>query len=361
MSQAASGPAPRHFAPLRQLRLTVAALAELSPVFDPLRPVLCSLRERLQPLGCSALWLVAWLRSTLGQVEAAARRRHPTAAFTPAAAHPASKPNADGPGPTAPARPSIAVTLQALIGRLVGAVSRPANAIFLVALTMILTAWWVELRPTSFLGGPASFIVVRGTSMLPTLKTGDFVLAEAQSSYKVGDLVVYAMPKGQIGAGDELIHRIVGGDATSGYILKGDNNPAADPWTVPRSDILGKDAVVLRGAGGSLLVFRSPIFAGSVAAIIAITLVLWPPAWLRPRKRESGVVQTAADAAPRAASGAHTAPADTPASAPVVIPRTARPNARAPSHATTTKSERVAPARHPRSPRPRATTPTPKP
>jgi signal peptidase I len=113
---------------------------------------------------------------------------------------------------------------------------RPANIVFAVVLVAVVSVWWVALRPTAFLGGPATFITVKGTSMLPTLKTGDFVLAEAQPTYRVGDLVVYRMPKGQIGAGDDLIHRIVAGNATTGFTLKGDSNPAPDPWIVPRSD-----------------------------------------------------------------------------------------------------------------------------
>jgi signal peptidase len=174
---------------------------------------------------------------------------------------------------------------------------KPVNIAFLLVVIALLTGWWVELRPTSFLGGPASVVIVRGTSMLPLLRTGDVVLAEAQSSYRVGDLVVYAVPKGQLGAGDDLIHRIVAGNPTTGYTLKGDNNPRPDPWTVPRSDILGREVLILPGAGQWLLAVRSPIFAGAVAAAVAVWLVLAPPAWTRRRKRvlapsEGGVSST---------------------------------------------------------------------
>jgi signal peptidase I len=158
---------------------------------------------------------------------------------------------------------------------------RPANLAFLVGVAVLMTGWWVELRPTTWLGGPASFVVVRGTSMLPRLRTGDFVVAEAQPSYRVGDVVVYRVPVGEPGAGDELIHRIVAGDAAAGYVMKGDNNPSPDPWTVPRGDVLGREALVIPGIGSWFLVVRSPLFAGAIAAILAITLVLRPPAWMR--------------------------------------------------------------------------------
>jgi len=182
------------------------------------------------------------------------------------------------------------------ITELLGSLRRPVNVIFAVVLVAVVSVWWVVLRPTSFLGGPATFVTVKGTSMLPTLKTGDFVLAEAQPTYKVGDLVVYRVPRGQIGAGDDLIHRIVAGNATTGFTLKGDNNPAPDPWIVPRSDVLGKEALAVPDLGNSLLVIRSPLFAGLVAALIAMWLVISPPGWMRRRKPAA----TASDEAPSA-------------------------------------------------------------
>ena len=187
------------------------------------------------------------------------------------------------------------------ITELLGSLRRPVNVIFAVVLVAVVSVWWVVLRPTSFLGGPATFVTVKGTSMLPTLKTGDFVLAEAQPTYKVGDLVVYRVPRGQIGAGDDLIHRIVAGNATTGFTLKGDNNPAPDPWIVPRSDVLGKEALAVPGLGNSLLVIRSPLFAGLVAAAIAMWLVISPPGWMRrrtPAAPASGEAPSAAPAGP---------------------------------------------------------------
>ncbi len=250
--------------PLRELRLTCAALGELGAVVDPLRPVIATVLDRGR---------------TSPRPGAAADGIDGTASS-----------HAPAPAPFAPGRSDTAGELRAgetprpWTRELLAGLRRPGNIAFFAVLLVVVTAWWVELRPTSLLGGPATFITVRGTSMLPTLKTGDFVLAEAQPAYHVGDLVVYRVPKGQIGAGDDLIHRIVAGNPTVGYTLKGDNNPAPDPWTVPRSDILGKEAVVLPGFGSTLLVLRSPLFAGLAAALIAIWVVLSPPGWMRRRK-----------------------------------------------------------------------------
>jgi signal peptidase I len=250
------------FAPLHQLALTGAALGELGAVLDPLRPLVAPLfdhrRAHLVP----------------GTVGDDTGDKRGASASVPRLAE------AGVPAGERPADDAARHRGRALIDTL----RRPANLAFLVVLAVVASGWWVVLRPTSFFGGTATFITVKGTSMLPTLKTGDFVLAEAQPSYEVGDLVVYRVPRGQIGAGDDLIHRIVAGNATIGFTLRGDNNPAPDPWTVPRSDVLGKESLIIPGLGNSLLVIRSPLFAGLVAALIAMWVVISPPAWRRRRK-----------------------------------------------------------------------------
>ena len=164
---------------------------------------------------------------------------------------------------------------------------------------VLVTGWWVELRPTSFLGGPATFIVVRGTSMLPTFHTGDFVLARSHTDYAVGEVVVYRVPRGNIGAGEEVIHRIVAGSEATGYTLKGDNNNTADPWRVPASDIMGSEVAVLPGAGEALLVIRSPFFAGGVAAMVAVSLVLFPRPGLAGADRRRRFARRAGSTNPR--------------------------------------------------------------
>src|SRR5947208_4675826 len=80
------------------------------------------------------------------------------------------------------------------------------------------------------LGGRAGWVLVSGTSMLPHLHTGDLVLVERQSSYRIGEVVAYRVPNGEVGAGHVVIHRIVGGNGKTGWTMQGDNRTAADLW-----------------------------------------------------------------------------------------------------------------------------------
>ena len=72
---------------------------------------------------------------------------------------------------------------------------------------------------------------VDGVSMLPTLESGDLVVIQPVSMNEVhiGNIIVYGPP---CAASDlSVIHRVVGGNDTSGFITQGDDrktNPSTD-------------------------------------------------------------------------------------------------------------------------------------
>jgi signal peptidase len=107
------------------------------------------------------------------------------------------------------------------------------------ALVAVVTAWAIFLRP-AFLGGPATYVIVAGHSMEPTLHPGDLVLTQRQRTYRRGDVIAYRIMKGQPGAGNLVIHRIVGGSPGDGYVTRGDNRSYRDPWRPTTADIAGK-------------------------------------------------------------------------------------------------------------------------
>jgi signal peptidase I len=142
-----------------------------------------------------------------------------------------------------------------------------------IALTLLLVGSWAVLfRPTT-LGGPATFLVVRGTSMLPSYHTGDFVVLEAAPVYAVGDPVGYRVPAGQIGAGHLVLHRIIATDAGR-FVVKGDNNKAADPWSPAPADVAGKVWIMIPGVGRVIDLLHQPIILGALAAAIVVAVMI---------------------------------------------------------------------------------------
>ena len=123
------------------------------------------------------------------------------------------------------------------------------------------------------LGGRAGWVLVSGTSMLPHLHTGDLVLVERQSGYHVGDVVAYRVPKGQVGAGFVVIHRIVGGNGRTGWRVQGDNRTAPDLWHPTNRDIVGARQLRIPDAWLVLRFFHTPLLLGLVAAFGAFFLI----------------------------------------------------------------------------------------
>ncbi|WP_161599355.1 S24/S26 family peptidase [Arthrobacter luteolus] len=126
------------------------------------------------------------------------------------------------------------------------------------------------LWPSS-LGGCSTLTIVSGHSMDPTYATGDLVWSRCGEP-SVGDIVVYS-PADTNGA--QVIHRIVGGDAESGWILQGDNNDFLDPWKPDNSQIVGIAAVHIPQLGNILYSFGNPGVWGSLL-ILAAAFFLWP-------------------------------------------------------------------------------------
>lgn len=163
---------------------------------------------------------------------------------------------------------------------------RIAHWLSLATLIALLAVWGVALRPAS-LGGPATFIVIRGDSMEPTYYPGDLVVLHRADQYGPGDAVGYRVPDGELGAGLVVVHRILSGDGDVGYLLQGDANPAPDPWSPDDGDVVGRVTWRIPVVGSLIATIRQPAALASLAASLALTLVVfWRPR-LRPRQQAS--------------------------------------------------------------------------
>ncbi|CAB4931880.1 unannotated protein [freshwater metagenome] len=150
----------------------------------------------------------------------------------------------------------------------------PRDALSWGILTALLLGWWLCLAPTQ-LGGPATVAIVDGSSMEPTLRGGDLVIARSQPSYAVGDLVMFRLDYGLV------IHRITGGSATAGWTTQGDNREGVDPWRVDQDSIAGKVWFEVAGFGSLLaIVAKNPLRFGIFCA--ALCLLPYLP-WRRRR------------------------------------------------------------------------------
>jgi signal peptidase I len=163
--------------------------------------------------------------------------------------------------------------------------SRRARITTIGVTVALVAAWALALRP-NVLGGPATYVIVAGRSMEPTLHTGDFVLALEQESYRVGDVIAYRVPKGDPGAGALVIHRVTGGSARSGYVTRGDNRDGPDEWRPKPGDVLGKRTVTAPRVGLLLTWVQTPLGLAIAAGLAAFLFVSGPRRGVAATERE---------------------------------------------------------------------------
>lgn len=149
-----------------------------------------------------------------------------------------------------------------------------------------------------FVGSPLSYVVVSGHSMEPTFWTGDVVVLQREGSYRKGDVIGYAIPKGGPGAGLIIIHRIIGGNAREGYVMRGDNKPSPDPWRPRPADVVGRERLMVPKVGLIVRYVRSPMGFAALAGLMTLTIALGGAA--HERRREERPLPESVAALPRA-------------------------------------------------------------
>ncbi len=150
---------------------------------------------------------------------------------------------------------------------------RVARSRFRPALSLALTlaivgAAWLVLAPPQ-LGGSTSFVVVDGTSMLPTFRGSDLVALRPTSSPEIGDVVGYR---------SELLDRVVLHRITAieggRYVLEGDNNSFIDPDRPRSSEIVGKVWFHVPRGGHIIAWLHVPWVLAGVAALFVLVIGL---------------------------------------------------------------------------------------
>lgn len=145
-------------------------------------------------------------------------------------------------------------------------------------LTCLVIAWLI-VAPTQF-GGRATYVIVDGNSMEPTMYRGDLAVLLRAEAYSVGDIVTYRHPS--IGP---VIHRIIAADNTN-FVLQGDNNSWTDDFRPDSSAIYGRLWFYVPRLGAALDTLRAPVPMMLLALVIGV-IAMYPALNIGARRRET--------------------------------------------------------------------------
>ena len=153
---------------------------------------------------------------------------------------------------------------------------RATGSVLLLAALVLL---WMTAAPAT-MGGPLSVVTIQGSSMEPTLFSGDLVLLRRAADYQVGEAVAFRSDM----AGAVVLHRIVAEEASTGrYVLIGDNNDFLDRYRPLPEEVVGRMVLRIPADVAAALRDSVPWVAGLGAALLVMFLreTLLP----RPRRR----------------------------------------------------------------------------
>ncbi|BEL09964.1 hypothetical protein Q0Z83_081550 [Actinoplanes sichuanensis] len=119
-----------------------------------------------------------------------------------------------------------------------------------VLATAAIGAWGIKTEQLSY-------VVTHGISMQPTYHAGDLVILLKFDSYEVGQIAAYDGTDGV-----EVLHRIIGGSADTGFVLQGDNNKSIDHAQPKSDELIGRAVLHIPKAGTWIQPLLSPTGLG---------------------------------------------------------------------------------------------------
>jgi signal peptidase I len=124
-------------------------------------------------------------------------------------------------------------------GKQISTFTKAINRSFRIATWILLSI--LSISTILLVTNVAQARVVLTDSMSPAIKPGDVVISVGANlkSPKVGDVVTYIGKKFDGTPVAPFTHRVIGGDLTSGLVVKGDNNESADVQRPVLNDLQG--------------------------------------------------------------------------------------------------------------------------
>lgn len=139
----------------------------------------------------------------------------------------------------------------------------PASGLVLVVVAGLL---WLLAAP-AHLGGTLTVVSIQGTSMEPTLVSGDLVVLRRAPTYEIGEAVAFRSDM----AGTTVLHRIVAVEPGTGrYILIGDNNAFLDRYRPLPEEVVGRMVLRLPGDVGALARLATPWLLAAAGTLLLL-------------------------------------------------------------------------------------------
>ncbi|MCW2611685.1 MAG: signal peptidase [Actinomycetota bacterium] len=157
---------------------------------------------------------------------------------------------------------------------------RTHRAVLVLLAAVVTVAGWFVLAPP-VLGGTTSYVVTHGTSMEPSIHTGDLALVRPAEQYGPGDVIAYRSPTLRT----VVLHRIVAAD-TDGFVTKGDNNGWRDPDHPGSGEVIGRLWIHVPKAGAPLAAGRG--YAGPAILVLIFLFIAGGGSVTRSRRRKRG-------------------------------------------------------------------------
>ncbi|MGH3497101.1 MAG: signal peptidase I [Nocardioidaceae bacterium] len=146
---------------------------------------------------------------------------------------------------------------------------------------LLCIAAFLSFAPTK-VGGPASYVVTDGISMLPHFRANGLVITHTENSYSVGDIVAYYNHQ----LHTVVMHRIVAIE-NGRYVFKGDNNNFRDSYHATKADLVGKEWVYWPGGGTYIAFLRNPVTFAFIIGVIALASLRMPRRSRRRRRHHA--------------------------------------------------------------------------
>jgi signal peptidase I len=120
------------------------------------------------------------------------------------------------------------------------------------------------------------YVLTQGISMNPVYYQDDLVFVMKADSYHVGQIAAYHGKS----PGQRVLHRIIGGNGSTGFVMKGDNNESTDLLTPTTEEMIGR--AVLRVPHGGI--WLKPLLGPSGLGMLSFLVISGKAATARTRR-----------------------------------------------------------------------------